>query len=185
MARARQLKPKKCKAEGCGETFSPWSSLQKVCSPMCAIAFANQEAARKYRAETREMKRKFNETDRTYQTKKAREACHRYILKRDEREGCISCGIETGKMEAGHYKTVGHAPELRFTEDNIHKQCSQCNNFKSGNIPGYRVGLVKKIGEARVAHLERSHPPQNLTIEDLKDIQWWYKQKLRWLQGRK
>jgi putative salt-induced outer membrane protein YdiY len=163
--------------------FQPWTGLQRACSPKCAIQIVEDKKKKKRRAETREMRKRYNENDRTYQLKQATTACHRYILMRDERAGCISCGIRTGQMTAGHFFTVGSSPELRYHEDNISKQCGQCNFHKSGNVAIYRVNLEAKIGRDRVENLDRCrHNTQNLTLDDIKDIQWWYKQKLKWLQ---
>jgi hypothetical protein len=127
------------------------------------------------------MRKAFNENDRAYQTKKTTAACHQYILTRDEKEGCISCGIRTGQMTAGHFYTVGHAPELRWHPDNISKQCGQCNFHKSGNIPAYRVALEKKIGADRVENLHRCRTPQNWTLQDIKDIGEWYTEQKKLL----
>jgi hypothetical protein len=45
---------------------------------------------------------------------------NRFIRLRDEGDSCISCGRNTGaKMNAGHYKSVGSTPALRFNEDNV------------------------------------------------------------------
>ena len=170
----RKLKQKKCRLKSCDETFTPRSSTQVICSMECAIAWGREKKAKKHRAETRGMKLAFNAKDRSHQLKLTRAACHKYILKRDEKDGCIACGIRTGKREASHYYTVGHAPELRFHPDNIHSGCSQCNNYKSGNIPEYTIGLEKKIGRAGIDNLARCRTPQNLTLEDIKDIREWY-----------
>ncbi|WP_258530002.1 recombination protein NinG [Pseudomonas aeruginosa] len=62
-----------------------------------------------------------------------------------------------GQYHAGHYRSVGSHPELRFDEDNVHKQCAPCNNHKSGDVVNYRINLVAKIGAAAVARLEGPH----------------------------
>ena len=180
----RPLKRKRCKNGECATWFTPRNGLQTACSYPCALKVVEQKKRKRHEAETREMRRAFNENDRTHQLKKATEACHKYILKRDEREGCISCGIRTGQMTAGHFFTVGSSPELRYHEDNIHKQCGQCNFHKSGNVAVYRVNLEKKIGRDRVENLDRCrHNTQNLSLDDIKDIRGWYKEKLKILQG--
>ncbi|TEW24926.1 recombination protein NinG, partial [Histophilus somni] len=81
---------------------------------------------------------------------------NRFIRLRDKNLPCISCGrYHQGQWHAGHYRSVGACPELRFNEDNVHKQCSVCNNHKSGNVIEYRINLVAKIGVERVEFLER------------------------------
>ena len=84
--------------------------------------------------------------------------------------------------QADPNRSVGACPELRFCELNVHKQCSACNNHKSGNIVEYRINLVKKIGVEQVEWLEGSHEPKKYTIEQIKSIQTEYKNKLRELK---
>ena len=42
MSKPKTLKPKKCKS--CGIEFTPKNSLQKVCSPKCALDLTRQNA---------------------------------------------------------------------------------------------------------------------------------------------
>jgi hypothetical protein len=76
----------------------------------------------------------------------------------------------------GHYMSVGSTPELRFNEDNVHKQCERCNTFYSGNLINYRISLIDRIGIERVEFLERKdHAPDKLTIDEIKNIALKYK----------
>lgn len=81
-----------------------------------------------------------------------------YIRQRDsigEQFTCISCG-ETksiSQMNAGHFYASTFSA-VRFDEDNVNGQCIACNNFKHGNLLGYRDGLLKKIGQERLTRLE-------------------------------
>ena len=110
---------------------------------------------------------------------------NKFIRLRDKNEPCISCGrYHQGQYHAGHYRSRGACPELRFNEDNIHKQCAPCNNQKSGNAIEYRINLVKKIGIERVEFLERQdHPPLKLTIEEIKEQIKIYKAKCKELEN--
>jgi hypothetical protein len=76
--------------------------------------------------------------------------------------GCISCG-KYSTLQAGHYYSGGHYPELRFNEQNVNGQCTRCNLKLSGNLIEYRKGLVKKIGIDEVEKLD-------LTVEKYKQI---------------
>ena len=115
--------------------------------------------------------------------KEAQTAFNRFIRLRDEAQPCISCGsYHTGQYHAGHYRSVGSTPELRFEEDNCHKQCSVCNNHKSGNLINYRINLIKKIGLQRVEWLEGPHEPKHYTIEQLNEIKKHYRAKARLLE---
>lgn len=174
----RKYKEKKCKA--CGGMFTPWSSLQKVCSQSCAIKLVDFIKQRDFKRKTREMRKKLNDKDRGYHIKRAQAAFNKFIRLRDRDEPCISCGRHhEGQYHAGHYKTTGAHPELRFEELNCHKQCAPCNNHKSGDITNYRVNLIKKIGVANVEWLEGPHDAQHWTIDELKEITKHYNAKVR------
>ena len=173
------LVAKRCRS--CKTMFEPSvSSLQVVCSPQCAIAYAGTKPAKEHlrkakSKEHRERKKAFRDKDRSWWMKKAQTEFNKFIRNRDG-NFCISCGVETGQFHAGHYKSVGHAgAALRFHEDNVHSQCAQCNTFKSGNIAQYRINLVDKIGEKRVEWLEGPHDTVKYTIDDLKAIRAKYK----------
>jgi hypothetical protein len=103
-----------------------------------------------------------------------------FIRERDKDKPCISCGTFTGKMNAGHYKSVGGSPELRFNELNVHKQCEYCNTHLSANLIEYRIGLVKRIGVDIVEFLERKdHAPLKLTVEEIKEQIKVYRDKIK------
>lgn len=176
----KKLKSKKCKQ--CGSEFIPYSSLARVCSPKCALAYTKAEKQKTLDKQHREIKKQHREKDRGWWIKKAQAAFNAYIRKRDEKQPCISCGrMHEGQYHAGHYRTVGAHPELRFEPLNCHRQCAPCNNHKSGNIVEYRINLLKKIGEESLEWLEGPHEPKKYTIEELKDIEKEYKQKLKQL----
>ena len=99
---------------------------------------------------------------------------------RDAKEPCISCGrYHEGQYHAGHYRSVGSTPELRFNELNCHKQCSVCNNYLSGNAIEYRRGLVAKIGIDQVEWVEGKHEPNKYTIDEIVQIKKYYQQKIK------
>jgi hypothetical protein len=151
------------------------------------LDIAREKEAKKKAQETNKMRREFNEKDRSYQLKKAQEAFNAYIRYRDRHLPCISCGTtdEGLRYDAGHYRTTGAHPELRFTEDNCHRQCHyNCNINRSGNITDYRIGLVQRIGVNRVEWLEQDHPPKKYTLNDIIEIKKTYRKKLKALQER-
>lgn len=179
------LKPKRCRSAECDVMFPPANSLQVVCSLPCAVALANQKKAKVYKAETRQMRKDFNLKDRSYQLKQAQIAFNSYILERDKAQPCISCGTQQPVLyQAGHYKSVGAHPELRFDESNCHKQCGMnCNNMLSGNIVNYRLGLVDRIGQEELDWLEGPHDSMKLLIEEIIEIKTIYKAKLKTLKN--
>lgn len=178
----KELKPKKCKA--CGEEYTPWNSLQKACSPACALVFVKQEERKQKEKQARREKKEFYENDRSWQLKKCQQDFNKYIRLRDKGQPCISCGKSTGcKMNAGHFKTVGAHPHLRFEPDNCHLQCEKCNNYLSGNAGEYEKRLIEKIGQDRVDWLNGPHDPKNWTIEQIKEIRHHYKCLIRELEN--
>ena len=96
-----------------------------------------------------------------------------------------TCGRHhQGKYDAGHYRTVGSNPALRFKPLNCHRQCSPCNTQLSWNIVNYRIALVKRIGAEAVDWLEGPHEAKKYTVEDLKAMTADYRAKTRELKGR-
>lgn len=112
---------------------------------------------------------------------------NKFIRLRDNGKPCVSCEkimneggyVGAGGVHAGHYRSRGACPELRFHELNIHAQCAQCNNENSGNITQYRKMLILKIGLDKVDWLEGPHKPAKYTIDDLKEIIATYKRKCK------
>ncbi len=102
---------------------------------------------------------------------------NKWIRERDANEPCISCGTKTAtSWHAGHFWAMGSNGALRYNEDNCHKQCGSCNTFKSGNLLEYRIGLVKKIGEQRVAWLDQHRKEvKRWTREELNELLEKYK----------
>ena len=170
----------KCRV--CRAEFVKRSIKHKACSPDCAVILGEREKANKIRKDIRVQREKLK--TRQDWLKEAQTAFNAYIRERDRDWPCISCGRwHEGQWHAGHYRSVGAAAELRFDENNVHKQCAPCNNHKSGNIVEYRINLVKRIGAKAVEDLETLKPPTKYTIEDIKRIKAEYKQKLKDLGG--
>lgn len=115
---------------------------------------------------------KEKQKDRQYYLRTLQQWFNRFIRLRDAKEPCISCGTTKNvSWSAGHYFTVGSYPNLRFNEDNVHKQCwFYCNKNKSGNIAEYTPNLIKKIGIDRFTELNvLKHHPLKLTVDELKE----------------
>lgn len=178
MAKLKTLKPKKCRS--CGELFTPFSSLAKACSPKCALDTVKKTKQKEFNRETKRRKQAIK--SRGDYTKEAQTSFNRYIRERDNHLPCISCNRHhSGQYHAGHYRTVGAHPELRFSEINCHKQCAPCNNHKSGNIVEYRINLSNRITAAEMGWLEGPHEPLKLTIEEIKAIKKKYDGKYKTL----
>lgn len=183
-------KPKPCKV--CKKVFTPhqWLLRAVVCSPNCAQSLAlsvraKEEKKRQViekRADREKLKR------RADHLKDAQAAFNAYIRGRDRLAGypCISSGRPldwSGNMvDAGHYRSTGAAPHLRFNEDNCHAQSKHDNQYLAGNAVDYRIGLIARIGLERVEALEADQTPRKYTVDDLKAIKAEYRRKARELE---
>ncbi len=182
----KEVKQKTCKA--CGDKFRPSLSTQKACSVACALALAPQgrETARKAIAqrERREIQvRKEKLKTRADHLKEAQVVVNQYIRLRDADLPCVSCGrFHDGQWHAGHFRSAGGHPELRFEPLNIWRQCAPCNTHKSGDLVNYRAELVRRIGPEKVEWLEGPHEAKRYTIEDLKAIKAEYRAKIKQLK---
>ncbi len=189
-----KLKYKSCNV--CNKAFVVKRMGHVVCSPKCAIKSAEEkgpklgpvfnpnekqlklpfmDAVKK----TRTIKKTKTEKPKSFYVNKFQSLFNKYIRTRDKDDPCISCGKHRTTYHAGHYLSVGGHTELRFNEDNVHKQCVYCNVFLSGNLLNYRNGLINKIGLERVLILESKHEPNKLTIPDIKELILNYKEKIR------
>jgi hypothetical protein len=136
------------------------------------------------RTEYREAKKRLK--TRQDWLKEAQAAVNRYVRLRDAGQPCISCGRHhQGQYHAGHYRSVGANPEMRFMESNIHKQCAPCNDHLSGNIINYRLGLIARYGADFVESLEGPHQPKHYSIEEIEGIKLKYSALARGLEREK
>ncbi|MGS1071508.1 recombination protein NinG [Burkholderia glumae] len=177
------LKPKKCRA--CGVVFEPARSMQKVCSPACAIALNDKAKAKKaaqaQRAERKDLRERLEKAKtRGEHLRELQGAFNAWVRARDDGRTCISCRRRTkGQWHAGHYRSVGSEPALRFEPDNVHLQCARCNLHLSGNLIKYRINLIKKIGIERVEWLEGPHEPKKLSIAEIQETKAFYRAEVR------
>jgi len=177
----KTVKPKKCKI--CKAEFKPFMSTTTVCSINCAIEEAANVRLKKEAKELKQNRKKLKELKESklsYWMPKAQFWFNKFIRMRDDNQSCISCQKPMHKkINAGHFRSVGSSPHLRFNENNCHAQCEHCNNYLSGNIGNYRINLIKKIGELKVIELECDNKPKHYTVDDIKQIIETYKAKCK------
>lgn len=177
------MKQKTC--AHCRAKFMPAKPLQMVCGWTCGLALIQSkkldQAEKAAKAERKADKA--NLKTRGDWLREAQAAFNSWVRKRDEMHGCISCGTNNGKMNAGHYRSVGANPELRFEELNVWKQCERCNTFLHGNLLGYRAGLKSRISDEALDWLEGFHEAKKYSLDDLKAIKAKYKARTKELQA--
>lgn len=89
----------------------------------------------------------------------------------DKGWGCIATKTLNGKMNAGHYISVGSNDTLRFHLENIWLQSEHSNNWKSGDTLRYQDGIVRLFGSCYLDYMNslKSIKSINLKIEDIKE----------------
>lgn len=169
------MKPKTCKV--CDREFVPARQMQSVCSPVCASKLVRK--ARKTEQEAKKAARKADKAKRdklktrSDWMKDAQREFNRYVRLRDSGKPCISCGAVLlsggvgGGYDCGHFRSVGSAPHLRFSEGNAHGQCKRCNRYGSGMHSDYRIGLIERLGIMAVDQIESDQTDRKYTIDDL------------------
>lgn len=192
VAHRSDAKTKSCKV--CRIDFTPAKPLQTVCSPACALTLASSKRAKAIKvAQVKERKADAVKRDslksRSQWMKEAQTAFNQFIRLRDAGKPCICCGrhssgmVHGGDFDAGHYRSRGSAPHLKYDERNVHAQLKQCNRYDSGNVVGYRLGLIERIGLDAVEALESDQEPRKYSIDDLKAIKITYAAKARELRA--
>jgi len=182
----RKQRQRKCAVKSCRAEFTPRNMTHKCCGPVCAADHAMTERVRKERSERQEGLRRLQ--TRSDHIKAAQFAFNAFIRERDRLAGlpCISSGKPLdwsgNNVDAGHYRSRGSAPHLRFNEDNVHAQSKQENRYNSGNAVDYRIGLIARIGLARVEALEADDAARKWSIEELQELKAHYKSKLKQLK---
>ena len=174
---------RRCKAPGCTIELQPAAKCSDIiekkgfCSVECLASSAKDKritAQAKAERKATQLAREKLKT-RTEYLRDAQRWFNKWIRLRDAGEPCISCGKPSKKENAGHYRSTGAAPELRFEPLNVHLQCEHCNTYLSSNAIDYRINLIKKIGVDKVEWIEGLHAPKKYTIADAKAIKAQYK----------
>lgn len=190
----RQRACKICKARFKPATLHGWwcteehreQLIKKLASEARQKRIQQQERRRKEttQQERRNLKiRKLAVKPLSYFAKQAQTEFNAFIRERDAGLPCISCGrFHDGQYHAGHYRTVGANPALRFSEENCHQQCAPCNNHLSGNIESYTPAIIQKIGEKAYQLLMKHHDLPRWKREDYERIRDEYKAKRKALK---
>ena len=189
----KPAKPKKCRVATCRASFVPSRMGQAVCSPKCALATVEVQKAKEKKSLAQAGRRDIKVRKEALKTRgdhmrEAQQAFNEYIRTRDQAAGhlCISSGKPLdwsgNAVDAGHYRSVGSAPHLRFDERNCHAQSKQDNRFLSGNAVDYRIGLIARIGQEAVDALESDQSVRKYTVDEIKAIKATYRAKTRELK---
>jgi hypothetical protein len=183
---------KRCRI--CRTEFEPRNTLQQTCKPACAIEYSRtsskerlaKDAKRAFHVERQGTRVALDKLkNRRQLTKEAQVEFNRFIRERDRAQPCICCGsftadsdlITGSRWDAGHYRSTGAAPHLRFNEDNCHRQRVVCNRNGSGRAVEYRRGLINRIGIARVEALENDNSIRKFSALELREVRDLYRRR--------
>ncbi|MEJ5030048.1 recombination protein NinG [Comamonas sp. MYb69] len=169
------------------DCIEPWAEAQAAKKEREEAKRA-RAAAKVERAETKRRKEAIKTIPEL--TREAQIAFNAFIRARDQAAGypCISSGRPLdwsgNAVDAGHYRSTGAAPHLRFNEDNCHAQSKFDNQWRAGNVVDYRIKLIDRIGLERVEALEADNQVRKWTRQELIDIRDKYRAKTKELKGR-
>jgi hypothetical protein len=170
--------------------------MQQACSVPCAIALTEKQKAQKAARANREERKSLAERKAKLKTRREWIAECQAVVNKVARlrdilagHGCISCGARPqqkfgGTMDAGHYRSVGSAPHLRYFLPNLAAQCTRCNRELGGSAVNYRKGLVERIGINRVEEIESMQWTAKWSIEYLQRLKKVMNKKARRLERR-
>jgi hypothetical protein len=197
-------RPRRCPE--CRQRYQPKKSIQPTCGKyLCEVAFATKRAAKRearhqdYVADLERRGRAGLLKPVGVARDEAQAAFNTFVRLIDAGQPCISCGTtdpkptHMGQWAAGHYLSVGAAPELRFELRNVHRQCHGCNGGSGQSkardatvTARYRAGLVLRYGQDYVDWLEGPHAPKRYRLEDfLAEKAKWLKEARDWRKALK
>ncbi len=167
-------------ARQCADYFHKKGFCDVECMAQHGIEKAEelrQKKIQKARTPRQAPKKKASQTELTQQV------FNRMIRLLDDGRPCISCGrMQCGAFwDAGHYRSVGSCPELRFDPRNCHRQGSGCNRANrrpdKNNAKGaetiaqeYEARLRDRYGDDLVDWLNGSHEMPRWRDDDLRAL---------------
>jgi hypothetical protein len=136
-------------------------------------------------AEHKAQKVEFEANDIQHQHKLTQSTVNRLCLLLDQGKPCISCGRpdQGGRMRnASHFKSRGANSFLRYDLRGLHASCVPCNLYQSGNIEGYRQGLLERYGSAIVEYLDTAPRVKAWTAPELIQMRSEVSEEIRRLE---
>ena len=176
------------RCKNCNTKFEQYQFLNKFCKEIdCQVQKSlylvdkmQKQKIKQVNKEVKILKEKIKTT--SDYLKEVQKVFNQWVRLRDKGLNCISCNKPPKKENAGHYRSVGSSPNLRFEPLNVHLQCEYCNTYQHGNLIPYRQNLIKKIGIESVEWLESNHEPKHYSKPDLIIMKENYKEKIRKLK---
>lgn len=175
------------RCKNCNTKFEQYQFLNKFCKDIdCQVQKSlylvdkmQKQKIKQVNKEVKILKEKIKTT--SDYLKELQVVFNKWVRLRDKGLNCISCNKPAKKENAGHYRSVGSSPTLRFEPLNVHLQCEYCNTYQHGNLIPYRQNLIKKIGVELVEWLESNHEPKHYSKPELIIMKEEYKEKIKQL----
>jgi len=177
----------------CREYFQSDSVLRLPAGSFCSLqhavdygrAKAQKAKEKAQKATHKAQKAKVKEGDIRHQHKLTQSTVNRLCLLLDQGKPCISCGRpdQGGRMRnASHFKSRGANSFLRYDLRGLHASCVPCNLYQSGNIEGYRQGLLERYGSAIVEYLDTAPRVRAWTAPELIQMRSEISEEIRRLE---
>lgn len=181
----RRCKHSQCKAElpparQCDDPIQK----KRFCSVECLTKHTREEMeVKRLKGIRKAMNPNPPKPKKKSQTELTQQVFNRMIRLLDEGKPCISCGrSQCGSYwDAGHYRSVGSCPEIRFDPRNCHIQGSGCNRANrrpdKNNAKGaetiaqeYEARLRDRYGDSMVDWLNGPHEMPRFRDDDLRAL---------------
>jgi hypothetical protein len=156
---------KKCFQSWCYSTPEGQEYLNRVCLK------AKNKVRIEGKKETQEKKVELMSCDE-YRKKYVQPIFNEIARLIDYGQPCIATGKFGGKLNGGHFHSVGSNRTLAFHLHNIHLQSEHSNSYKGGDNNRYREGLVREYGQKYADYVDslKSIQPIKLSKSDLIEI---------------
>ncbi len=173
-----------------------YTTMQKTCSPHCAIQEAitkrekkeHREQEKQLKSDRRELRaRKVAIRPKIWYVRQAQQQINKYVRLRDSGKPCCSCDKPddgSHQRHASHYRSTKACSALRFNLKNIFASCQQCNTSLSGNILEYRIRLVNRYGGDFVNWLESQNQIVRYDIDYLKRLKKVFAKRCRMIENK-
>lgn len=164
------------RCKNCKVKFTPRYFNIKYCEKdECYSAMISVVRAKQNKARVKEEKKATNVMKENLKTKSDYKKILQVLINQiirliDKDCPCIATNKFEGKMNAGHYISVGANDTIRFHLDNIHIQSEHSNSYRGGDTIRYQLGLKRVYGVEYFEYVEtlQNTPPIRLSIDDLK-----------------
>lgn len=139
-----------------------------------AIAKQRRDVVMKEKEQRVILRARRKELNRKHHLDMLQTLVNQYVLHvRDAGKGCCTCKTTNPgiKYDAGHFRSRGGHPELRFEITNIHKQCSvNCNQHGSGARAEYIDFIKETYGQEHYDWIMGKHQTLKEQLPDAEAI---------------